>query len=67
MGDREYIELEVEVIAKSEKAILISDDGIRQVWIPFSQIRHLTADEVYSGDNITIAVAAWIAKKKELI
>ena len=59
------IELAVDIIAKTEKAVLVNS-GIKESWIPLSQIDDYT-DELTVGKSITIFISEWLAETKELI
>lgn len=59
----EMVEIDVEVIAKTDAAILITD-GDMETWIPLSQIFDL---EDYEEDNsYTIEIPVWLAIGKGL-
>lgn len=59
----EMVEIDVEVIAKTDAAILITD-GDMETWIPLSQIFD---PEDYEEDNsYTIEIPVWLAIGKGL-
>jgi hypothetical protein len=59
----EMVEIDVEVIAKTDAAILITD-GDMETWIPLSQIFD---PEDYEEDNsYTIEIPEWLAIEKGL-
>lgn len=63
--DDEYCEIDVEVIAQTDKGLLI-DDGDNRVWIPKSEVRD-DSETYKKGDAGTMILATWIAKEKGLI
>lgn len=64
--DDEGFEIEGEVLAVTDKAILLKIDGHSQEWIPKSQI--LDGEEFPDkGDHIELTVTTWIAEQKGFI
>jgi len=61
MGE-ENVELSVEVVHITDKAILI-DEGDEQIWLPKSQIRL----EHSSGNTYSVEIPEWLAMKKGLL
>lgn len=56
--------------AETEKAILISDDGIKDnaVWLPKSQVEfQIESSKNYNLGIITVTLPEWMAKDKGLI
>jgi hypothetical protein len=65
-GLRDLVTIDdVEVIAETEKALLIFD-GDREEWVPRSQIGK-TSDVHEKGDKGTILIPEWLAKEKGFI
>lgn len=64
--DDEGFEIEGEVYAVTDKAILIRIGGHGQVWIPKSQILD-GDDSPAKGDVIELTITTWIAEQKGLI
>lgn len=63
MSDGDLVEIDVEVIAETGKAMLVND-GEKQVWIPISQIK----DQCEENGKITsIFITEWLATEKGLI
>ena len=62
--DKNYVELEVELLAETPAALKISD-GTMEVWVPKSQLE----SEVEQLDNglIQIVIPEWLAREKGLI
>jgi hypothetical protein len=58
------VEIECEVRAESDKAMLIYD-GKREAWIPKSQITDHSDDA--DGRTTSIFIPEWLAKEKGLI
>ena len=61
---KKYIEFDLDLIAESEKAILVSD-GITEVQIPKSQLEDDYED--LSNGMIRIVIPEWLATEKGLI
>jgi hypothetical protein len=59
-----YFPIEAEIIAETEKAILINKEQ-NEVWIPKSQIEQGT--ELRKNANLTIPIKKWILKRNGLI
>jgi hypothetical protein len=59
-----YIACEVRRI--TSKAVLVHD-GIREAWIPLSQIEDPTSDEIEIGQTNELLLPEWLAKEKDLI
>lgn len=64
--DDEAFEIEGEVCAVTDKAILIDIDGHGKEWIPISQILD-GDDSPAKGDVIELTITTWIAEQKGLI
>lgn len=63
----EYVELEVEVLHKTQDACLILwDDGHQEQWIPFSNIEN-NGEDLSAGYSGNIYVAQWFAEQENLI
>jgi hypothetical protein len=61
------IEIAVEVRAETDKALKVFD-GVREVWIPKSQIRDQCEESDAFGTKITsIFISEWLAGEKGLI
>ena len=59
------IEVDVKIIHKTENAILVTDDEVKEVWLPKSQV---TTHQNYDiGDTLTIEIPEWVAEEKGLI
>ena len=63
----DVIDIDVHVHARTEKAVLVSDDGDKEgaVWLPLSQVEiepHATAQRVY-----VLTLPEWFASEKGLI
>jgi len=64
--DDEGVEIEGEVLAVTDKAILLNLENGGQEWIPKSQI--LDGEEFPDkGDHIELTITTWIAEQKGLI
>jgi len=63
MSDGDLIEIDVEVVAETPKAMLITD-GKKEVWIPRSQIKDYSEE---SGKVTSIFLTEWMATEKGLI
>jgi len=61
---QEDVTIEVEVRQETLKAYLVSDDGIRTVWIPKSQIIDQNL-KFAAGLLSTFVIPEWLAKDKE--
>ena len=57
------IEIEVEVVARTKAALLVSD-GKTECWIPRSQISDYTGEE---DSPESIFISEWLAEKKGLV
>lgn len=68
MPARQIVDLSLHVHMRTDKAVLVSDDGIRShaVWLPLSQVEIENDDEELSG-VYTIAVPRWLAIDKNLV
>lgn len=66
LGD-DQVQLEVEVLRESDKALLVRTDDGGEAWIPKSQIHD--DSEVYSLKSSpgTMIVSRWIAEQKGLV
>ena len=60
----ETVEIDVEILAKTDMAIFVSD-GDNEVWLPLSQI--IDPEEFEIGQTVTIEVPEWLGISKELI
>ena len=62
---REVIDITVQVHAKTDRAILVSDDGEESnaVWLPLSQVEV----EMKQGGTAEITLPEWLALDKGLI
>lgn len=65
MFKSELVDLTMQVHMKTERAILVSDDGDRDkaVWLPLSQIE----TEPKSASVVIITLPVWLAHEKGLI
>jgi len=60
----QLIDVTVQILARTEKAVMITDDGKRHIWLPLSQIEI----EMKKDDELAeITLPEWLAKEKELI
>ncbi|MCP4761047.1 MAG: hypothetical protein GY870_04645 [archaeon] len=59
------LEYTVEVIASTEKAVLVDNGTEDGVWIPLSQIEVLDG-EIEKGEEIVIEMKEWLAIEKGL-
>jgi hypothetical protein len=66
LESKEYTEIACEVRHKTGRAILIHD-GVREAWIPYSQIEDPDPEEMEIGSHITLLIPTWLAKDKGLI
>ena len=64
MSPNDYVELEVDVMAKTEQAIKVTD-GFTIEWIPASQIQEDLEDIDHGIQEINVKL--WIAREKHLI
>ena len=64
-GKSDLIDLGVELHHRTDRAVLVSDDGDRDkaVWLPLSQIEI----EQMEGATYTVTLPEWLAKDKGLI
>ena len=62
---REIIDITVQIHAKTDRAILVSDDGHKEkaVWLPLSQVEV----EMMRGGTAEITLPEWLALDKGLI
>ena len=72
-NDDETRSVRLWAIRRTEKAILFSDFpegtvGARKIWIPLSQIIHISHDPHEPGEwgPCTVEMTAWIAEKNDL-
>lgn len=56
----EMIDVDVQVLKSTDKAVLVETEDGEEVWLPLSQIEGDLPDE---GSRGTIQVASWLAKK----
>jgi hypothetical protein len=61
-----YVHLDVdEIVAETDKALLLRLQDGEEVWIPLSQIAN--SDDYNVGDsNCTVSVTLWIAEQRGL-
>jgi len=59
-----YVELDLQKTAESEKAILVSD-GLQSCWIPKSQLED--DPELLENGLFRIIIPQWLAEDKELV
>ena len=52
------VDIDAELLRETEGAYLI-DDGVRQVWVPKSQVVH--------NDDGTFTMPEWLAIRKDLV
>lgn len=68
MPRNDPVELSVAFIRATDEAVLVTEDGDREVWLPRSQlttdsdIEHLTEGEVFE-----VSLPEWLAYEKGLI
>ena len=64
--DKKLIDLALHIHIKTAKAILVSDDGDKEVavWLPLSQIEMQPTNK---NDICEVTVPEWLAKEKGLI
>lgn len=67
MSQSEAVELTLFFHAETEKALLLSDDGSRKVWVPKSCIRYDKVDLVGETPEIELEMDTWMAEEKEFI
>ncbi len=62
----DLIDVQVQIHHKTEKAILVSDDGDREKakWLPLSQIE---VEESAKANIATVTMPEWLAREKGLI
>ena len=61
----EMIEIEVEILRETEKAYLVTDDGVNEVWVPKSQVMIVAGSR---PGNLTIMdIPTWLAEDKNLV
>ena len=60
----EHVEIEVIVIAQTDKAFMVHNLKDEKVWIPKSQISDYCGEE---HDPSSIFIPQWLATEKELI
>jgi len=51
----------------TEKAVLITEDGENEVWLPKSQIEVNHGKAYGPGDTVIIAVPEWLAIEEDLV
>lgn len=61
----EYVELEVTVKYRTDKAVLVEIDGCEELWIPFSQIEDNGEDFVRGYEGL-MYVTEWFCEKEGL-
>lgn len=62
----EYIELSVEFVHETEKAVLVDDAGSK-VWIPKSLLDGWEDNARERGDVVEVSVPEWFAEKEGMI
>lgn len=67
MGIIREIELEVQVRAVTDKAMLVSTDGTNQAWVPKSQISDWAGSEELDMRTTSIFLPEWLATEKGLV
>jgi hypothetical protein len=60
----EQIEIAVSIIHTTDAAILVTDDGYREEWIPLSQITDAKHLDLEVGETVVIRIPEWLAIKK---
>ena len=62
------IDLKLTFHHETDRAILVSEDGDREsgVWLPKSQIEY-DEDSYEDGDEISVTIPEWLAKRSYLI
>ena len=66
MSTTDTIELQCEIRARSELAIMIHD-GHKTVWIPRSEIVAMTVQEATAGHpRATVTIPTWLAREKAI-
>ncbi len=66
MADTETIELQCEIRARSELAIMIHD-GHKTVWIPRSEIVAMNVQDATAGHpRATLTIPGWLAREKAI-
>lgn len=61
------VEVEVEVIAVTEFAIMVDSGMNVQAWVPRIYIESGNADDCVEGDELTISIPEWLATKRRLV
>lgn len=70
MPDNEYVELDLDYLHTSTKAILFQDSDEKEVWIPKSLISLSSIhdlEDVAREEPVTIQVQQWFAEKEGLV
>ena len=64
----EYTTVHGDIIHASEKAILFvsSEDQECEVWIPRSQIRNGSPEELGTEEDVDLDVATWFVQKEDI-
>lgn len=66
MADTDTIELQCEIRARSELAIMIHD-GHKTVWIPRSEIITMALQDATAGHpRATLTIPVWLAREKAI-
>lgn len=66
MPDTDIIELQCEIRARSELAIMIHD-GHKTVWIPRSEIVAMNVQDATAGHpRATLTIPGWLAREKAI-
>lgn len=63
----EYVELEVEIVTSTDKAVLVRTEDGEEKWIPWSQIEDNGEDFKEKGLIVTMYVSEWFCKNEGLI
>lgn len=62
--DENFVELELERLAFTEKAYFLSDGDRPAAWVPKSLIEEITPT---GGDMVTVVMPEWLARDKNFI
>lgn len=61
----EKIEIMAEVKRETDRAFLLSDDGVTSQWVPKSQVDH--SPDPQPGDTIVFEMPEWLAIEKGFV
>ena len=64
--DAQRVEVSVEFVRRTDRAILVKDGGDEELWLPLSQVEDF-AEDAKPGDALDISLPEWLAKEKGLI